>query len=414
MNGSPQIDAARLWHSLETISRFGATAAGGIHRLAASFEDGQGRDYFVDVARSIGCTIRIDALGNTFVRRAGSDPDAKAILIGSHLDSQPMAGKYDGTYGVMAGLEVLRALHESGAQTQHPIEVVCWTNEEGARFAPAMMGSAFFAGRFDAAELLARVDAEGVSLGDALAAIGYAGSDVIAPDEFHCYLEAHIEQGPILEQEDLPIGVVRAVQGMCWFRVRFEGQAGHSGTYPMEQRRDALAAAAQLVTRVQDIGFAHPHVGRATVGRLVVSPNSPNVIPGAVELMVEFRHPEPRGLEQMRQEMRFACESIATRTQVSITAELVLDSPIVNFDPRLVERIDESARTEALPSRRMISGAGHDACQVNPHIPTAMIFIPCIQGISHAEEEAITPAWSEAGARVLLNAVLRIDGAATL
>jgi N-carbamoyl-L-amino-acid hydrolase len=404
-----QIDATRLWQALEEISQFGATPAGGLHRLAASAEDGQARDYFVAAGKAIDCAVRTDALGNTFIRRAGTNPSATAILIGSHLDSQPLAGKYDGTYGVVAGLEVLRALHDADTATEHSVEVACWTNEEGARFAPAMMGSAYFSGRFAVDELLARQDVDGQTLEASLSAIGYRGTDVVSPVEFAAYLELHIEQGPILQDAGLSIGVVTGVQGMCWFRVELTGQAGHSGTYPMERRRDAMVAAAELVTAVRDIGLAHPLIGRATVGNVLVSPNSPNVIPGQVELMVEFRHPEATGLTAMRQAFQAACESISARTGVVVNAEQVLDSPTIAFNAGLLELIASAAAHEGFESRRLISGAGHDACQLAPLVPTAMIFIPCDQGISHAEEEAITQEWAKAGATVLLQTVLAVD-----
>mgnify|MGYP000135270176 FL=1 len=296
---TPQINSARLWKSLDEISVYGATPAGGLHRLAASKEDGQARDYVVAAAGELGCTIRIDALGNTFMRRAGTDSSAKTILIGSHLDSQPLGGKYDGIYGVMAGLELLRVLHESKTETKHAIEVAVWTNEEGARFAPAMMGAAYFAGKFTAEELLVRKDVDGVQLGKSLTEIGYAGTDEVSPVEHQAYFEIHIEQGPILQDENLQIGVVTLVQGMRWFRVGITGQAGHTGTYPMETRRDALVAASHLIKAVQQIGLDQPLTGRATVGHIVVTPNSPNVIPGHVELMVEFRNPEVAVLDVM-------------------------------------------------------------------------------------------------------------------
>ena len=320
-----------------------------------------------------------------------------------------MAGKYDGTYGVVAGLEVLRALHDARAETEHSIEVVCWTNEEGARFAPAMMGSAYFAGRFAAADLLARQDTDGIDLGSSLDAIGYAGSDVMTSAEHGCYLELHIEQSPILQNEGLPIGVVSGVQGMCWFRVELTGQAGHSGTYPMELRRDAMAAAAALVTEVQTIGLMHPMTGRATVGQVLVSPNSPNVIPGRVELMVEFRNPSADDLNAMRIAFAAACDAVASHTGVRVDASLVLDSPAVDFDAALLNVIEAAATKSGLASLRMISGAGHDACQLAPLMPTAMIFIPCHKGISHAEDEAITSEWANAGAVLLLSTVLLAD-----
>jgi N-carbamoyl-L-amino-acid hydrolase len=404
-----RIESTRLWRTLEEVSRFGATPAGGLHRLAASAEDGHARDYFVAAAREIGCTVRVDALGNTFVRRAGRSPGALAILIGSHLDSQPLAGRYDGTYGVMAGLEVLRVLHETDTTTEHAVEVVCWTNEEGARFAPAMMGSAYHAGRFTVEDLYARHDSDGVNLGTSLAAIGYAGHDVVAADEHGCYLELHIEQGPTLQDEGLPIGVVTGVQGMRWFRVQFAGEPGHSGTYPMERRRDALVAAAELVTAVQRIGLDHPLIGRATVGKVIVSPNSPNVIPGHVELTVEFRHPDAQGLAAMSAAFIDACTSVERHHGIVVDVEQVLDSPTIHFDADLINAVESAAKASGCASRRMISGAGHDACQMAPLMPTAMIFIPCDRGISHAEDEAITREWARDGVHVLLESVLQVD-----
>lgn len=406
---SIEIDSARLWESLTEISVFGATPAGGLHRLAASIEDGQARDYVVAAARRIGCTVRIDALGNTFMRRAGTDSNAKIILLGSHLDSQPLGGKYDGIYGVMAGLEVLRTLAAFDLKIQHPIEVAIWTNEEGARFAPAMMGAAFFAGKFSAEQLLSRTDVDGLTLGDCLTAIGYAGPDVILPTEHVAYLEIHIEQGPILQDEDLQIGVVTLVQGMRWFRIGITGQAGHTGTYPMETRRDALVAAAHLIKSVQQIGLDQPLTGRATVGQIAVTPNSPNVIPGHVELMVEFRHPEGDVLDIMTASLNQVIKETADMYGVEIVNKQELDSATIDFAPALIDLVEQAATTSGMSSKRMISGAGHDACQLSAVMPTAMIFIPCDKGISHAQDEDITQEWARNGAQVLLHTVLLAD-----
>ena len=409
MTTTPSINSQRLWTSLAEVSRFGATPAGGLNRLAASIEDGQARDYVVAAAQEIGCTVRIDALGNTFIRREGSDSNAKAILIGSHLDSQPLGGKYDGIYGVMTGLELLQTLHTSSTATVHPIEVAVWTNEEGARFSPAMMGAAYFAGKFSAEELHTRTDTNGVTLGDSLRKINYLGSDVVSPDEFAGYLEIHIEQGPILEREGIDIGVVTAVQGMRWFRVHLSGQSGHSGTYPMEGRRDALAAAAQVVSGVQTIGLAQPEVGRATVGHLLVTPNSPNVVPGHVELMVEFRHPEALALNTMTDELHALLVDVESKTDVVVEVNQELDSATIHFTPELIDIVEASVAASGLSSRRMISGAGHDACQVAGLMPLTMIFIPCVDGISHAENEDITQEWAANGAQVLIETVIRVD-----
>lgn len=407
--GLPIIDSDRLWQSLEEISQFGATPAGGLHRLAASIEDGQARDYVVAKAREVGCSIRIDAIGNVFMRRPGTDSQTKTILIGSHLDSQPLGGKYDGIYGVMAGLELLRTLHSTNTSTRHPIEVAVWTNEEGARFSPAMMGAAFFAGKLPIGELHARLDVDGVSLGDSLRSIKYLGSDIVRYEEHECYLETHIEQGPVLERNGIDIGVVTAVQGMRWFRVHLSGQSGHSGTYPMEGRRDALAAASQIVTGVQKIGLHNPEVGRATVGHLQVTPNSPNVIPGHVELMVEFRHPDVSALNEMTSQLHQLIADVETHTSISITVRQELDSATIYFNPDLINAIESAATSVGLTSQRMISGAGHDACQVSGLMPSAMLFIPCVEGISHAENEDITKDWAANGAQTLMAAVLGID-----
>jgi N-carbamoyl-L-amino-acid hydrolase len=405
----PQINSARLWKSLTEISVFGATPAGGLHRLAASKEDGQARDYVVAAARELGCTVRIDALGNTFMRRAGTDANAKAILVGSHLDSQPLGGKYDGIYGVMAGLELLRVLNDTNTETMHAIEVAVWTNEEGARFAPAMMGAAYFAGKFTAEELLIRKDVDGIELGKSLTEIGYAGTDTISPSEHQAYLEIHIEQGPILQDEELQIGVVTLVQGMRWFRVGITGQSGHTGTYPMETRRDALVAASHLIKAVQQIGLDQPLTGRATVGHIVVTPNSPNVIPGHVELMVEFRNPEVSVLDVMTDALNSALKETADKYGVEIVSKQELDSGTINFTPALIDIVEQSAKACGMSSKRMISGAGHDACQLSAVMPTTMIFIPCDKGISHAENEAITQEWAADGAQVLVETVLALD-----
>ena len=406
---TPQIKSARLWKSLDEVSVFGETPAGGLHRLAASKEDGQARDYVVAAARELGCTVRIDALGNTFMRRAGTDTNAKAILIGSHLDSQPLGGKYDGIYGVMAGLELLRVLHETKTETKHAIEVAVWTNEEGARFAPAMMGAAYFAGKFTADEMLSRKDVDGIELGKSLTEIGYAGTDSVSPVEHKAYLEIHIEQGPILQDENLQIGVVTLVQGMRWFRVGISGQAGHTGTYPMETRRDALVAASHLIKAVQQIGLDQPLTGRATVGHLVVTPNSPNVIPGHVELMVEFRNPEVAVLDVMTESLNQALKETAEKYGVEVVSKQELDSATIDFTPELIEIVEQAAKACGKTSKRMISGAGHDACQLSAVMPTTMIFIPCDKGISHAENEAITQEWAADGAQVLVETVLAFD-----
>jgi N-carbamoyl-L-amino-acid hydrolase len=306
-------------------------------------------------------------------------------------------------------LELLRVLKESKTETKHAIEVAVWTNEEGARFAPAMMGAAYFAGKFTADELLARKDVDGIELGDSLSEIGYAGTDEISPVEHKAYFEIHIEQGPILQDENLQIGVVTLVQGMRWFRIGITGQAGHTGTYPMETRRDALVAASHLIKSVQQIGLDQPLTGRATVGHLVVTPNSPNVIPGHVELMVEFRNPEVAVLDIMTASLNQALKETADKCGVEVVSKQELDSATIDFTPELIEVVEQAALACGKTSKRMISGAGHDACQLSSVMPTTMIFIPCDKGISHAENEAITQEWAADGAQVLVETVLAFD-----
>lgn len=416
---SARVDPDRLWASLEEISAFGAVpdAPGGpgLHRLAASPEDGAARRYVVDAARALGCRLRVDAVGNVFLRRPGGDESAPAVLTGSHLDSQPAAGRYDGTYGVMAGLEVLRALDAADVDTRRAVELAVWTNEEGARFAPAMMGSSVFGGRLPAAQALASTDAEGVTLAQALARIGYLGADEVRAEGqfvdgvprggYHAYLEAHIEQGPLLEGLGLPIGVVTGAQAQYWTAVRLDGARAHAGTFPMERRHDALVAAAELVTAVRSIGLARPGLGRATVGRLTVAPNTPNVVPGEVEVIVELRHPIQAALDKMLSDVLAECRGIAGRHGVRVTTEQVLSSPPTPFDPAVMDVIEAAAQRFGLRGHRMVSGAGHDAVPVSAVMPTGMLFIPCRGGVSHAPAEAIEPGWAADGARVLLAAV---------
>lgn len=396
----------RLWSSLEAVSQFGATSDGGLHRPAASYDDGQARDLVVRLAREAGAHPRVDRVGNVFLRRPGVEPSLPAVAMGSHLDSQPTAGRYDGVYGVMAGLEVLRALAATDVSTRRGVELVIWTNEEGSRFPPAMMGSAVWAGRLAATTALATCDADGVSLAHALSEIGYAGTDVVAPGEWAAYLEAHIEQGPLLEAAGLPIGVVTGVQAQYWTDVEIVGERGHAGTFPMESRRDAVMSASRLALAVRRIGLARPGLGRATVGRWEVLPNSPNVIPGEVRLTVELRHPCQEEADAMLAELYDELDAIRRDDGVRIVARETLRSRPVTFAEEVVSAVAAAAAGCGLAAQRMVSGAGHDAVPVSDHVPTGMIFIPCVGGVSHAPAEAITPQWAADGARVLLATVL--------
>lgn len=395
------VDGDRLWASLMTMAEIGATEGGGSHRLALSNEDRQARDLVAKWCTEAGAELRIDAIGNMFARRAGTDPDAAPVLVGSHLDTQPMGGRFDGVLGVLAALEILRTLKDADVRTKRPIELVNWTNEEGARFAPAMLGSAVFAGLHDVAKALAQTDADGTGVGEALAQIGYAGeAEAYAPA---AYFELHIEQGPILEEEGLPIGVVTHAQGVRWLDIVVEGAAAHAGTTPMDRRQDALVAAAQIIAAVPEIALSHPPaVG--TVGTLAVSPGSRNVIPARAVFSVDLRHPDPAVLEQLTEEVSRAAEKRAGGCTVRVEPVLAFDP--TTFDRDCVDAVRRGAERCGFGHRNIISGGGHDACNIARIAPAAMVFCPCVDGISHAEAEDIRPEWAASGADTLLHAVI--------
>lgn len=394
----------RLWNSLMSLAELGATAAGGIRRLALTDLDAQGRARVVGWLREAGCTIRQDAIGNLYAIRAGTDPQAAPVAMGSHLDTQPNGGRFDGQYGVLAGLEVMRTLADAGLATRRPLAVAIWTNEEGTRFQPVMMGSGVYAGAVTLAHCLAQRDADGVTVAQALAAIGAAGTD--AAPGFDAYFEAHIEQGPVLENAGRTIGVVTAALGQRWFDVLVEGQDAHAGPTPLALRRDALLAAARLVVAVRRIATDHPHEARGTVGRLLVSPNSRNVIPGRVETSIDLRNADAATLDAMTRAVQQEAERIAAEDGVRITLTQTAHFPPCPFDPALQDSIAEIARARGHDPLHLPSGAGHDAVYVARTCPAAMIFVPCEKGISHNEIENADPAHLHAGCEVLLHAVL--------
>ncbi|WP_137894731.1 Zn-dependent hydrolase [Ramlibacter sp. 2FC] len=406
-----RVDGARLWQSLMDLARIGATPKGGVCRLALTELDGQGRDLFVRWAEAAGCTVRVDAIGNIFARRPGRREDLPAVMTGSHIDTQPTGGKFDGNYGVMAGLEVVRCLNEAGLVTEAPIEVAVWTNEEGSRFVPVMMGSGVFAGAFTLEHALAQRDAQGTSVAEALAAIGYAGPRGSAPP-VGAYFEAHIEQGPVLEAHERVIGVVQAALGQRWYDVVVQGMEAHAGPTPMALRRDALLAASGLVAEVNRIAQARPPHGRGTVGSLEVFPNSRNVIPGRVRLSVDLRAADDAQLGEMDAALREAGARIARERNVAIAIEPVVYFPPQPFAPELVEAVREGAAALGLSTMDLVSGAGHDAVYLARVAPAAMIFVPCADGISHNEIEDARPEHLEAGCNVLLQAMLRSAGVA--
>jgi beta-ureidopropionase / N-carbamoyl-L-amino-acid hydrolase len=403
----PRINGRRLWDSLMEMAQIGATPKGGVCRLALTDLDKQGRDLFVRWAKEAGCTIGVDKMGNVFARRAGSDDSLPPVITGSHADSQPTGGKFDGIYGVLGGLEVIRSLNDHGIATRHPIEVVIWTNEEGSRFAPAMVSSGVFAGVFTLDYGLSRADVDGKTMGEELARIGYGGDLPVGGRAIHAAFELHIEQGPILETEGTTIGVVHAAQGQRWYEVVLTGQESHAGPTPMPRRRDALLGAAKVIQLVNAIGHKYAPYACATVGMLQVHPNSRNVIPGRVFFTVDLRHPEDAVLAQMDAELRAGIAAAADEAKVEISKlEQIFYYAPVAFDADCVNSVRAAAQRFGYSHRDIVSGAGHDACYLAQVAPTSMVFVPCIGGISHNEIEDATPEWIEAGANVLLHAML--------
>lgn len=400
-----RVNGPRLWSSIMEMAKIGALPAGGCRRLALSDEDREARDLFAEWCKDAGCSIEIDDFGNMFVKRDGVNNSLPPIAIGSHLDTQPHGGKFDGVYGVLAGLEIVRTLNDAGIETEAPIEIINWTNEEGARFAPAMLSSGVYADLFTREFALSRTDTEGKSFEDELKRIGYQGDQACGEHEIGFFLEAHIEQGPILEREEKPIGVVRGGQGQRWYDATVTGQDAHTGSTPMEGRDDALLKAAEFALAVRDIALRRSPDAVATVGEMHVEPNSRNTIAGSVKLTVDVRNPDDDVLSEMDKDLRAAAE------RVGVAIEQIWHCPPVKFDEKCVGAIQSAADMMAYPNRVMVSGAGHDACQVARKVPTAMVFVPCAGGISHNEAESATPDDLEAGANVLLHAALQLANA---
>ncbi|MDN0077666.1 Zn-dependent hydrolase [Crenobacter sp. SG2303] len=400
------VNGGRLWDSLMEMARIGATPKGGVCRLALTDEDKAGRDLFVHWAKEAGCTITVDQIGNIFARRPGRDNSLPAVLTGSHADSQPTGGRFDGIYGVLAGLEVIRALNDHQVETEHPIEVAIWTNEEGSRFPPAMVASGVFAGVFDLEYGLSRKDQTGKTMGEELARIGYAGETPVGGRPLHACFEVHIEQGPILENASTTIGVVTGAQGQRWYELNLTGQESHAGPTPMTLRRDALLGAAKVVQLVNEIGLRFAPLACATVGMLNVYPNSRNVIPGQVFMTVDFRHPDDAVLAQMDAALREGVAMIAVDGKLEAELEQIFYYAPVAFDINCIAAVRGATEQLGYTHRDIIAGAGHDSCYLAQVAPTSMIFVPCIGGISHNEIEDALPEWIEAGANVLLNSML--------
>ncbi len=404
-----QVNGERLWATIMETAKMGATARGGIRRLTLTDTDRQVRDWFVRECQAAGSTVTVDEMGNIFARRPGKDSSLPPIAIGSHLDTQPTGGKFDGVYGVLSGLEILRTLNEADYTTNAPLEVVSWTNEEGSRFTPPMLASGVFAGVFQRDFAYALEDRDGRKFGEELGRIGYCGRVKCGDHKLGAYFELHIEQGPVLEAEGKTIGVVTGVQSQSWYEVTVTGRESHAGSTPMHLRRDAMVACARIVEATHQVALNHASLAVSTVGLVEVRPNSRNVIPGSVFFTVDLRHPDDAVLRRMEREFKAAVDSIAADMGIKVAVVNNWSSPSVKFDEACLGAVRAAAGDLGYRHRDIVSGAGHDAVYISRVAPTAMIFIPCEHGISHNEEEKAEPEHVTAGANVLLGAVMAHD-----
>ena len=403
---APRIDGDRQWQSHMEMAKIGATSGGGVCRLSLSDEDKASRDLFVSWAKNAGCQVRVDTVGNIFVRRPGTELDLPPVMTGSHLDTQPLGGRFDGAYGVLAGLEVVRALNDADIRTRHSLDIVVWTDEEGCRFTTKTMGSAVFAGLRPEAEVLDGVDPNGIRFGDELVRIGYAGLERCGGFPIKAYFENHIEQGPILENEELPIGVVLGAQGQRAFQITVTGEEGHAGTLPMNLRKDAFLGAARMTNALNAVAFNHEPWPVITVGHVRLRPNSRNTIPGQTVFTIDSRHPNAETLAAVKVEMISICEAIAADMNLELEILETNYSEVATFDADLVQSIREAAARWNFSCRDMFSGAGHDACKIANVAPTAMIFVPCKDGVSHTEREDAAPEDLAAGTQILAQVML--------
>ncbi len=405
-----RINGPRLWQRLMDLAAIGATPLGGVRRVALTDADRAGRDQVVAWMQALGMAVRVDEVGNVFARRAGTDPSRAPVATGSHIDTQPNGGKFDGNYGVLAGLEVVQTLNDSGVATAAPIEVSVWTNEEGSRFVPVMMGSGAFVGAFSVGAVRAAADVDGHTVAAELARIGYDGphpcGQIPGSKAYGAFFETHIEQGPVLEDADLPIGVVSGALGQRWYDVVATGQDSHAGPTPMPLRRDAMRACAEVVRAVHALALAEAPHGRGTVGHVRVQPNSRNTVPGRVDFTVDLRHPTEAGLLRMDAALQAACQQIERDTACRLEIKLATQFAPCAFDMSTAVR--QAAQSLGLPHMDVVSGAGHDAVYLARTCPTGMIFVPCKDGISHNEIEDAKPEHLEAGANVLLHAMLQV------
>jgi N-carbamoyl-L-amino-acid hydrolase len=401
-----RINGDRLWDAIHEMAGIGPGVRGGSNRQTLTDEDSQGRRLFQSWCEDAGLTIGIDKMGTMFARREGADPDALPVYVGSHLDTQPTGGRYDGVLGVLSGLEIVRTLNDMDIRTKHPIVVVNWTNEEGTRFAPPMLASGVFAGVHTLDWAHGREDAEGANVGDELQRIGWNGSEEVGARKMHAFYELHIEQGPILEAEGKDIGVVTHGQGLNWTQVTLTGKESHTGSTPMPLRVNAGLGMARITQLVDEIAWKHAPLAVGAVGHCDVSPNSRNIIPGKVVFTIDQRSPDKGVMDEMERQLKEGATKIAEEIGLGIEMENVGHFDPVTFNEDCVTAVRNAAERLGLSHRNLISGAGHDACWINKVAPTSMVMCPCVDGLSHNEDEDISIEWASAGANVLFHAVV--------
>ena len=403
-----KIDGDRLWNRLMEMAKIGGTPKGGVCRVALTDEDKEGRDLFIRWCKDAGCTIEIDQMGTIFARRAGKNHNLPAVMIGSHLDSQPTGGKYDGVYGVLAGLEVIEILNDHHIETEYPIEIVSWTNEEGARFAPAMIASGVFGGAFSLEYAYARTDKEGKKLGEELERIGYKGELPVGNRPYLATFEVHIEQGPILEAEGKSVGIVTGVQGIRWYDLVLTGKETHAGPSPMSYRIDPVKAAIPVLSQLYALADKYSPDARVTIGYLDAVPGVKNTVPGSLTVSVDLRHPEGTILDKMDSDLKDLIAKVKETSKVQLELKEIWYSPPIVFDAKCIQAVRNAVDKLQVSAKEMVSGAGHDAVYVSKVSPTSMIFIPCKDGLSHNELESAKKEDVIAGANVLLHAVLEL------
>lgn len=401
-----RINPDRLWDSLMEMAKIGPGIAGGNNRQTLTDEDGEGRHLFKRWCEAAGLSMGVDQMGNMFARREGTDPDALPVYVGSHLDTQPTGGRYDGVLGVLGGLEVVRTLNDLGIRTKHPIVVTNWTNEEGTRFAPAMLASGVFAGVHDQAWAYDRKDAKGKRFGDELERIGWKGDEEVGARPMKAFFELHIEQGPILEDEGIDIGVVTHGQGLKWLQVTLTGKESHTGSTPMPKRRNAGLGMARVTEMVHEVAMDYQPDAVGAIGHMEVYPNSRNIIAGRCVFTIDIRSPEKEVLDEMDDRIRAGIDLICEALDIKYVVEQVGHFDPVTFDEGCVKAIRDAATRLGYTHRNIVSGAGHDACWINRVAPTAMVMCPCVDGLSHNEAEEISKDWAAAGADVLFHAVV--------